>query len=158
MSPLDAVVLGVEIVKAIMPILPGLERLFRDVWPRTEDFDDAWQYAAPLVPSSLRAPIRTVLRAVWDTYETGELEAAWQAMKAKLEGGGHITRAGAPDFEAALEEQHHRADQLEGSPTADDAPATDPAPPPEHEFDPPHFDAGELGTSVEVPHPHEGQS
>lgn len=153
MTPLAAVALGAEIVKIVLPLLPGIEQAFRDVWPRTESFDDAWSYLSLLLPVSLRAPLEPVVRAVWDTYETGELEAAWQAMKAKLEGGGHITRAVAPDFEAALEDQHYRADQFEGSPTADDAPPTDPAPP---EFDLPAFDDGELSTSVEVPHPHEG--
>ena len=134
MTPLAAVALGAEIIKIVLPLLPGIEQAFRDVWPRTEDFSDAWQYLSLLLPTSLRAPLEPVVRAVWDTYETGELEAAWLALRGKLAGGGDIERAVAPSFTDALEEQHHRADQLEGSPTADDAPPTDPAPP---EFDPP---------------------
>ena len=154
MTPLAAVALGAEIVKIVLPLIPAIEQAFRDVWPRTESFDTAWGFLVPLIPSSLRAPLEPVIRAVWDTYETGELEAAWMALRGKLEGGGDIERAVAPSFTDALEEQHHRADQLEGSPTADDAPVTIPAPP---EFDPLRFDDGELATSVEVPHPHEGQ-
>lgn len=134
MTPLAAVALGAEIVKLVLPLLPGIEQAFRDVWPRTESFDDAWGYLSLLLPSSLRAPLEPVVRAVWDTYETGELEAAWLALRDKLAGGDGIERAVAPSFTDALEEQHHRADQLPGSPTADDAPPTDPAPAPE--FDP----------------------
>lgn len=134
MTPIAAIVVGAEVVKAVLPLLPGIEAAFRDVWPRTEDFSDAWQYLSLLIPESLRVPLKTVIRAVWDTYETPQLEAAWVALRDKLAGGENIERAVAPSFTDALEEQHHRADQLEGSPTADDAPPTDPAPP---EFDPP---------------------
>lgn len=155
MTPIAAIVVGAEIIKAVLPLLPGIEQAFRDVWPRTESFDTAWGFLSPLIPSTLRAPLEPVIRAVWDTYDTPQLEAAWLALRGKLAGGDGIERAVAPSFEDALEDQHHRADQLEGSPTADDAPVTIPAPP---EFDPPRFDDGELTTSVEVPHPHEGQS
>ena len=134
MTPLAAVALGAEVIKIVLPLIPAIEQAFRDVWPRTEDFSDAWQYLSLLIPESLRVPLKTVIRAVWDTYETGELEAAWLALRGKLAGGGDIERAVAPSFTDALEEQHHRADQLEGSPTSDDAPVTIPAPP---EFDPP---------------------
>lgn len=130
MNALAAVALGAEIVKLVLPLLPGIEQAFRDVWPRTESFDDAWQYLSLLIPASLRAPLQPVIRAVWDTYETGELEAAWLALRGKLAGGEGIERAVAPSFLDALEEQHRRADDLPGSPTGPD---TDPAPAPEFE-------------------------
>lgn len=145
-------------VAAILAALPVIERLVREAWVawETPQEDLAWR-AISLALSNAGAgdaakTLEPYFRAAWRTYSDGELDAAWSYLRAKLEHGGELTRAELPELETAGREALERADREAGY----TGPPTIPAPPPEHEIDPPHFDDGELATSVQVPHPHEG--
>lgn len=102
-----------ELAAVIIPLLPTLERWFKEAWSRTDEFEMAWGFLSVLIPERARPSVEVAMRAVWDLYDSGELERAWQDLRGRLDDGGAIERAHDVSLEEATKRQHQRADELD---------------------------------------------
>lgn len=114
-----------EVAALLIPLLPTLERWFKEAWGRTDDFAAAWGFLKVLVPEETRAAVEVALRAVWDLYDDGQVDEAWTDLRKRLDAGEGIERAEDVSFADVVKRQHEAADVLPNrSPVA--APEFDP--------------------------------